>query len=102
MDIEEIGAKEKDLFSRGTKASKEAFEKAGDKVQDFTDKSLTKIETLINGVYAALRVYHYNRAYIYSQNVLYCPLAFSNGFILSKDHVWHILHYRLLRSTLLH
>jgi hypothetical protein len=44
MDIEEIGAKVKDLFSRGTKASKEAFEKAGDKVQDFTDKSLTKIE----------------------------------------------------------
>ncbi len=44
MDIEEIGTKVKDLFFRGTQASKEAFEKAGDKVQDFTDKSLTKIE----------------------------------------------------------
>ena len=44
MDIEEIGTKVKELFSRGTQASKEAFEKAGDKVQDFTDKSVTKIE----------------------------------------------------------
>ena len=44
MNVEEIGTKVKELFSRGTQASKEAFEKAGDKVQDFTDKSVTKIE----------------------------------------------------------
>lgn len=44
MNIDEIGNKVKDLFSRGTKASKEALEKAGDKVQDFTDKSVTRIE----------------------------------------------------------
>ena len=44
MDMEELGNKVKDLFSRGTKASKEALERAGDKVQDFTDKSVTKIE----------------------------------------------------------
>lgn len=44
MNIEEINSKVKDLFSRGKKASKEALEKAGDKVQDFTDKSVTKIE----------------------------------------------------------
>ena len=44
MNIEEIGAKVKEMFSRGTQASKEALEKAGDKVQDFTDKSVTKIE----------------------------------------------------------
>ena len=44
MDMDEIGNKVKDLFSRGTKASKKALEKAGDKVQDFTDKSVTKIE----------------------------------------------------------
>ncbi len=44
MNMDEIGNKVKDLFSRGTKASKEALEKAGDKVQDFTDKSVTKIE----------------------------------------------------------
>ena len=44
MDMEEFGNKVKDLFSRGTKASKEALERAGDKVQDFTDKSVTKIE----------------------------------------------------------
>ena len=44
MNIDEIGNKVKDLFSRGTQASKEALSKAGDKVQDFTDKSVTKIE----------------------------------------------------------
>ena len=44
MDMEEFGNKVKDLFSRGTKASKEALERAGDKVQDFTDKIVTKIE----------------------------------------------------------
>lgn len=44
MNMEELGSKLKDLFSKGTKASKEALEKAGDKVQDFTDKSVTKIE----------------------------------------------------------
>jgi hypothetical protein len=42
--MDEIGNKVKDLFSRGTQASKEVLSKAGDKVQDFTDKSLTKIE----------------------------------------------------------
>ena len=44
MNMDEFGSKVKDLFSRGTQASKEALEKAGDKVQDFTDKSVTKIE----------------------------------------------------------
>ena len=44
MNMEELGTKVKDLFSRGTQVSKEALEKAGDKVQDFTDKSVTKIE----------------------------------------------------------
>ena len=44
MNMEELGSKLKDLFSKGTKASKEALEKAGDKVQDITDKSVTKIE----------------------------------------------------------
>ena len=44
MNIEELGTKVKDLFSRGTQASREVLERAGDKVQDFTDKSVTKIE----------------------------------------------------------
>ena len=44
MNMEELGNKVKDLFSRGTQASKQALEKAGDKVQDFTDKSVTRIE----------------------------------------------------------
>ena len=44
MNVEDFGNKVKDLFSRGTQASKEALSKAGDKVQDFTDKSVTKIE----------------------------------------------------------
>ena len=44
MNMDEISGKVKDLFTRGTQASKEALEKAGDKVQDFTDKSVTKIE----------------------------------------------------------
>ncbi|MCR5187310.1 MAG: hypothetical protein K6C97_00135 [Treponema sp.] len=44
MDTNEIGNKVKDLFEKGTKATKEALEKAGDKVQDFTDKSVVKIE----------------------------------------------------------
>ena len=33
MNMEELGNKVKDLFSRGTQASKQALEKAGDKVQ---------------------------------------------------------------------
>ena len=44
MNIEELGTKVKDLFSRGTQASREALERVGDKVQDFTDKSVTKLE----------------------------------------------------------
>ncbi len=44
MNIDEVGTKLKDLFSRGSQVSKEVFEKAGDKVQDFTDKSVTKLE----------------------------------------------------------
>ena len=44
MNMEDLGNKVKDLFSRGTQASKQALEKAGDKVQDFTDKSVTRIE----------------------------------------------------------
>ena len=44
MNIEEIGNKVKDLFSKGTQVSKDALSKAGDKVQDFTDKSVAKIE----------------------------------------------------------
>ena len=44
MNMDDVKNKVKDLFTRGTQASKEALEKAGDKVQDFTDKSVTKIE----------------------------------------------------------
>jgi len=44
MNTEELGNKVKEMFSKGAKASKDAFEKAGDKVQDFTDKSVIKIE----------------------------------------------------------
>ena len=44
MNMEELSSKVKEIFSRSTQASKEALEKAGDKVQDFTDKSVTKIE----------------------------------------------------------
>lgn len=44
MNTEELGKKVKDMFSKGARASKDAFEKAGDKVQDFTDKSVIKIE----------------------------------------------------------
>jgi len=43
MNTEEIESKVKELFSKGAKASKEAIEKAGDKVQDFTDKSVIKV-----------------------------------------------------------
>ena len=44
MNMEDLGNKVKTLFSKGVESSKEALEKAGDKVQDFTDKSVTKIE----------------------------------------------------------
>lgn len=44
MNKDEIGNKLKEIFSNGAKASKEAIEKAGDKVQDFTDKSMIKYE----------------------------------------------------------
>ena len=44
MNMEEFGNKVKSLFSKGVESSREVLEKAGDKVQDFTDKSVTKIE----------------------------------------------------------
>ena len=44
MDSEGIGKKMKEMFSKVSKVSKETFEKAGNKVQDFTDKSVVKIE----------------------------------------------------------
>lgn len=44
MDTEEMVNKAKKMFSKGAKASKNAFLKAGDKVQDFTDKSVIKLE----------------------------------------------------------
>ena len=44
MKVDDLKSKVKDLFTRGTQVSKEALERAGDKVQDFTDKSVTKIE----------------------------------------------------------
>lgn len=44
MDTEELGEKLKGWFSKGAKVSKEAFEKAGDKVQEFSDKSVIRIE----------------------------------------------------------
>lgn len=44
MNKDEISTKAKELFSKGAKATKEALEKAGDKVQDFTDKSVIKVE----------------------------------------------------------
>lgn len=40
MDMEKI----KDVFAKGAKVSKEAFEKAGSAVQSFSDKSVLKIE----------------------------------------------------------
>ena len=36
--------KMKDFFDKSVEASKSAFEKAGDAVQDFGDKSVAKIE----------------------------------------------------------
>lgn len=44
MNSEEIGKKLKDIFSKGAEASKNAFEKAGEAVQDFSDRSVVKIE----------------------------------------------------------
>lgn len=44
MDTDEVTQKIKDFFSRSAKASKEAFEKAGDKVQEFSDKSVIRLE----------------------------------------------------------
>lgn len=44
MNKEEIGSKLKSFMTKGAEVSKEMFEKAGDKVQDFSDKSLVKIE----------------------------------------------------------
>lgn len=44
MKGENLESKVKDAISKGAKASKEAFEKAGNKIQDFTDKSFLKIE----------------------------------------------------------
>lgn len=59
MNKDELGKKVKDLFTKGAEASKEAFVKAGDKVQNFTDKSVLKIEkkqleSKLNDKYAEL------------------------------------------------
>ena len=44
MNKDEIETKVKDVLSKGAKASKDAFDKASDKVQVFTDKSVLRIE----------------------------------------------------------
>lgn len=44
MNKGEIETKVKEMLSKGAKASKEAFEKASDKVQEFTDKSVIKLK----------------------------------------------------------
>ncbi len=44
MDKTEIESKVKEIFDRGAKASKSVLEKASAKVQDFTDKSIVKID----------------------------------------------------------
>ena len=44
MDTDELEKKVKGWFSKGAKASKKAFEAVGEKVQDFTDKSVVKLE----------------------------------------------------------
>lgn len=44
MDAEELGKKLKSFFNKGAEASKNAFEKAGDKVQEFSDKSVVRLE----------------------------------------------------------
>lgn len=44
MNTEEFTSKVKDFFNKGAKASKEAFEKAGDRVQEFSDKSVIRLE----------------------------------------------------------
>ena len=44
MNSVELESKVKNAISKGAKASKEAFEKAGNKIQNFTDKSVLKME----------------------------------------------------------
>ena len=44
MELTELETKVKGWFSKSAKVSKQALEKAGDKVQDFTDKSVLKVE----------------------------------------------------------
>lgn len=44
MDLNDVESKVKTFFSKTAKVSKDAFEKAGTKVQDFSDKSVIKIE----------------------------------------------------------
>lgn len=44
MDTEELSEKVKDFLHKAKDASKSAFDKAGDKVQEFSDKSVTHIE----------------------------------------------------------
>ena len=44
MEFNDLENKVKSWFSKSAKASKQAFEKAGDKVQDFTDRSVLKVE----------------------------------------------------------
>lgn len=44
MNKEELGNKFKSFLSKTAESSKNAFVKAGDKVQEFSDKSVLKIE----------------------------------------------------------
>lgn len=44
MNREEIESKIKDMVKKGAEVSKDAFEKAGNKVQNLTDKSVLLIE----------------------------------------------------------
>lgn len=44
MDIEQVKSKIKNIFNKTVEVSKNTFEKAGDAVQDFSDKTMIRIE----------------------------------------------------------
>lgn len=44
MDTNKVEEQVKNIISKGVFEAKSAFEKAGDKIQNFTDKSVIKIE----------------------------------------------------------
>lgn len=78
--------KAKELFGKGAKASKEAMTKAGSAIQDFSDKSVVKLE--IKQLENKMKAYYTDLGKLASDSFLASP---EKTFSMDSDGVSEIM-----------